>query len=277
GGLGRPVRPPRRRRVGLAVVAAVIVLAAVGVGAAYKLGLFTTTYAVPSFEGLTVTQAGTVLTGDHDGFVISVTAHARSSTVARSLIISQTPAAGTTGKPGLVISVTISDGPEMVTVPAGLVGEDCATATQALLGAHLNARCPSSAEVISATVPAGRVVRVRLGSVVNPHRVRRGATLLLVLSRGPATTTTTTTIPGGTTTTTPGTTTTTTLAPGTEAMPNVLGLTRAQVYAAMKAAQLYFSTSGPHANTPQWTTATGSSPAAGAPVKRLSNVVIFVK
>ena len=45
----------------------------------------------------------------------------------------------------------------------------------------------------------------------------------------------------------------------------------------MKAADLYFQTRGPNANTPKWTTATGQSPAAGTTVKKLSTVIVDVK
>ena len=99
-----------------------------------------------------------------------------------------------------------------------------------------------------------------------------------MLSKGVATTTTTS---ASTTTTAPGTTTsttTTTLAvQPTVSMPNVAGMTRTQVYAAMTSAGLYFSTRGPGAGTLKWTTATSSVPAAGTKVKRFSHVIINVK
>jgi beta-lactam-binding protein with PASTA domain len=164
--------------------------------------------------------------------------------------------------------VTVSDGPALVALPHGLVGEDCATATAQLLRVGVSARCPSSSSLVSATVPAGRVIRVRYGQHVNPVHVPRGATVTLILSRGSGATTTTTTTPS---------TPTTTTSVASEAMPNVVGDTRAQAYAAMKAASLYFSTSGPNSGGSKWTSVTGSSPKAGATVQKFSHVVLFVK
>ena len=278
----RPPRPSRGRSVAFAVAAIVVVLGAVALGAAWRLGAFKTTHVVPTLSGLTLAQAGQVISADHVNFSVSVTRRAHSASVPANEIISQSPAAGTSAKSGQVITVVVSEGPMTVAVPATLVGDDCASATQKLLAVHLNARCPTSSEVISSTVAPGRVVRVRLGAQVNPTRVPAGSTLLLVLSRGPATTTTTT--PAVTTTSTPGgptttavTTTTTIPAAQATTMPNVVGLSRAQVYAAMRAADLYFQTRGPNANTSKWTTATGQSPPAGTKVKKLSTVIVDVK
>jgi beta-lactam-binding protein with PASTA domain len=257
----------------------VIVLGAVALGAAWKLGAFKSTHVVPTLSGLTLAQAGGVITADHVDFSVSVTRRAHSATYPAGQIISQSPAAGTSAASGQVITVVVSRGPTTVAVPTTLLGEDCASATQKLLAVHLNARCPTSSEVISSTVAPGRVVRVRLGSQVNPTRVPAGSTLLLVLSRGPATTTTTAPAVTTTTTATGPTTTTTTTIPAAQrtTMPNVVGLSRAQVFAAMKAAHLYFVTRGPNANTTKWTTATGQSPPAGTTLKKLSTVTVDVK
>lgn len=46
--------------------------------------------------------------------------------------------------------------------------------------------------------------------------------------------------------------------------PHVVGLTRAQVYAVMKKAQLYFDTKGPGSSNGSWRTVATQSPAAGA-------------
>ncbi|HEV2428007.1 MAG TPA: PASTA domain-containing protein, partial [Acidimicrobiales bacterium] len=269
----RPPRPPQGRRLALIAAAVVVLVVAIALGAAWKLGAFKSTHAVPTLVGLTVAQAGGVITADHVNFSVSVTSRAHSSSVPANQIISQTPAAGTAAKSGQVIDVIVSAGPTMVAVPANLVGQDCAGATQELLGLHLNARCPTSSEILSNAVAPGRVVRVRLGATVNPTRVPINSTLLLVLSRGPATTTTTT--PPTTTTTVVGPTTTTTIpAADLTTVPNVVGLTRAQVFAAMKAADLYFATVP---NTTHWTKATGQSPAPGTKVKKLSTVTVDVK
>ena len=184
---------------------------------------------VPTLSGLTLAQAGQVISADHVDFSVSVAKPRplvqRPGQRASS---ARAPSAGTSAKSGQVITVVVSEGPTTVAVPTTLVGEDCASATQSCCAVHLNARCPTSSEVISSTVAPGRVVRVRLGAQVNPARVPAHSTLLLVLSRGPATTTTTTTPSVTTTTTATGpTTTTTTTIPAAQqtTVPNVVGLT----------------------------------------------------
>src|SRR5487761_1933754 len=272
-----PSRPSRRRRVALAVTALVLVLAAALGGVAWKLGWLSTHDKVPSLVGLSVTEAGNLLRTENYGFLLSITHHAHSSSVPRGDIISQSPVAGTVGKSGLAIAVTESDGPVMVKVPTGLLNEDCAAATAALLHVPLSAQCPSSAATHSATVPVGRVVRVRYGKVVNPKSVPIGTTLSLVLSLGPTSGTTTST--GATTTsTTPTSSTTTTTAANTVAVPHLVGLNQAQVHAAMTTAGLYYVTRGPGTGaTPTWTKVVSTSPVAGTVVKRLSTVTVNVQ
>jgi len=264
---GPPSRPPRARRVALVVAAVLLLVAAATAGAVWKFGLLSSSHSIPVVTNLTVAQAGTVLTTQNDGFTLSVVGHTRSSTVPANHIISQSPVAGTSAKSGQVIKVTVSDGPLLVTMPHGVVGEDCSTATAQLLRLGVSANCPSSLSLISTTVPAGRVIRVRYGRFVNPVRVPRGATVNLILSRGR----------GATTTTTLVTTSTTTTTVVTEAMPNVVGDTRAQAFAAMKAADLYFTTRGPNSGGSKWTSVTASTPKAGASVAKLSTVILYVK
>lgn len=253
----------------LGVVAILLIVAVIAVGAVWKLGLLTTKNPVPSLVGLTVTKAGQVLSADHFGFTLRVSGHARSTGVKVNHIISQTPANGTSAKSGQIIDVTVSDGPAIVSIPHSILGEGCAAATAQLLRLTVSAQCPASAAIVDANVGVGRVVRVLYHGRVNPATVPRGSAVTLVLSTGTGTTTTTV---GST----PSTTTSTTLG-ATEAMPRVVGDTRAQVFAAMKAASLYFSTRGPNANTPNWTTVTASSPKAGATVTKFSSVILYVK
>ena len=63
-------------------------------------------------------------------------------------------------------------------------------------------------------------------------------------------------------------------------MPNLVGLDRAQVSAAMKTAKLYYSTVGPGAGTATsaatWTKVVSTQPAAGTSVPVLSTVVLHV-
>ena len=271
-------RPPRNRRLAFFLAALLLLVVAVGGGAAWKLGLFSQSHNVPSLTSLTLSEAATQLSAD--GFTVTANRHASSSTVKKNAIISQSPAAGTSASSGQVITVTISDGPVMVTLPATLLGEDCGTATAQLAKLRVSAQCPSSAAVTSSTVPAGRVARLLYRGRTAPRAVPLHSTLVLALSRGAATTTTV--APGTTTTTVAGPTTTltttTTVAPTLVTVPNVVGQDQAQVHAAMKAAGLYFRTSGPGSGAqPTWTTVVSQVPAGGTKVKRLSTVSLNVK
>jgi serine/threonine-protein kinase len=264
-----------RRRWGFLIVALVIVVAAIGAGAAWKSGLFTKKQTVPSLIGLSLTQASTALQGD--GFTVTVNLRVHSSSVAANDIVSQSPLADSSAKSGQVITVSVSEGPLLVTMPTNLLGETCVAATAQLSALHVIAQCPSSAAIYSSTVALSGVVRVLYHTTVNPLTVPREGTVVLSLSKGPAagtTTTTTTTAPASGTTTT---TTTTIAGEGPRAVPNVVGDTQAQVYAAFHVAKLYFSTVGPNHNSTKWTTVVSQNPVAGTTVKWHSYVTLTVR
>jgi serine/threonine-protein kinase len=267
-----------RRRWGFFIAALVIVVAAIGAGAAWKSGLFTKKQTVPNLIGLTLTQASSALVGD--GFTVTVNQRVHSTSVAANDIVSQSPLADTSAKSGQVITVSVSEGPVLVTMPTNLLGETCVSATAQLSALHVIAQCPSSAEINSSTIALNGVVRVLYKKSVNPTSVPREATVVLSLSKGPAggTTTTTTTPTSGTTTTSTTTTTTTTIAgEGPRAVPNVVGDDQAQVYAAMHLAKLYFTTTGPNHNSTKWTIVVSESPVAGTMVAWHSYVTLAVR
>lgn len=271
-------RTPRSRRLAFFAAALLLVVVAVAGAAAWKLGLFSQNHNVPSLSNLTLQQAATSV--QSDGFTVSANHHAFSATVPKNEIIAQSPSAGTSAKSGQVIDVTISDGPQLVAVPKNLIGTTCAAATTQLVKLKINALCPSSANVASSTVAVGRVARVLYKSKPAPASVPVHSTLILSISTGVAGGTTTTTAPvsGTTTTTSPAPTTTTTLsAQPLIAMPNFVGMNRAQVNSAMHRAGLYYSTRGPNAGTTKWTSVVSQVPAAGTKVHRLSTVILNVK
>ena len=275
-------RPPRGRRVALVGAAILIIVLAAGGAAAWKLGLFGMSHTVPSLVGSTPKVASQVLKEANDDFTFTITKRAHSSTVPSGEFSAQSPAAGTSGKSGLSIDVTMSEGPVLANLPANLVGESCATATSQLDQRHVRSECPTSAAIQSPTVPVGDIARVLYKAtsaskaVVNPTSVPRGALVILQQSTGPATTTTIAT----TTTTVAGATTTTTVATipagATVAMPDVVGDDRAQAFAAMTKADLYFTTHGPGAGTDVWSKVVSQYPPAGTKVKKLSTVSLNV-
>jgi serine/threonine-protein kinase len=264
-----------RRRWGFLIAALVIVVAAIGAGAAWKSGLFTKKQVVPSLIGLTLTQASTALKGD--GFTVTVSQQVHSSSVAANKIVSQSPLADSSAKSGQVITVSVSEGPVLVTMPTNLLGETCVAATAQLSALHVIAQCPSSAAIYSSTITLNDVARVLYKKSVNPTSVPREATVVLSLSKGSAvgttTTTTTTTPTSGTTTTT----TTTVAGEGLRAVPSLVGDDQAQVYAAMHLAKLYFTTTGPNSNSTKWTTVVSENPVAGTMVAWHSYVTFTVR
>ncbi len=270
------------RRVGVYLVALLVVLLAVGAGASWRLGLFNSSHTVPSLIGLTYQEAGNAIAGD--GFTLSETAKVHSSTYPANTIVTQSPQSGTSSKSGLTIDVTMSEGPTLVTLPTALIGKDCVSDTAALATVHVVAECPISSSIYSASIPAGKVARVLYQKTPNPLAVPVRSTVVLQLSKGvnPATTTTTTTTPHATTTTSPNSTTTsssTTTTVGAHPkvkVPNVVGMDQAQTFAAFRTAQLYFTTHGPGAGTTKWTKVLSELPAAGTLVAWHSYVSLNV-
>lgn len=269
-----PNRTPQTRRLGFLVAAIVIVVAGIGGAAVWKLGLFTSKHTVPSLVGQTLSEATTLLKSDN--FTLKENPAATSSTVPANEIMSQSPAAGSSAKAGSAITVRVSDGPNMVSMPSYLFGESCAIATTRLHRLGVTATCPTTKEIPSTRIATGRVARVLYRTTNNPVAVPKGASVILELSTGPGPTsgtTTTTTTPSGATTTT---TTTTIAGEGPRAVPNVVGMDQAEVYAAFTKAQLYFTTSGPGAGTTKWTTVISQAPSAGTSVPWHSTVALNV-
>jgi serine/threonine-protein kinase len=266
-----PNRLPPQRRLGFLVAAVLIVVVAVAGGAVWKLGLFASKKAVPSLVGKTLTQATDLLKSD--GFTLKENPPGPSATVAANEIMSQSPVAGAKEKSGAAITVKISEGPSMVTMPAYLFGETCPIATTRLHRLGVSATCPPAKSIASDRIATGEVARIIYGTTSNPVAVPKGSSVILELSTGPGPSSVTTT----TTTTTPSTPTTTTLAgQGVRAVPNVVGMDQAQVTAAMQKAVLYFTTTGPGAGTTKWTTVVSQSPAAGTLVPYKSSVLLHV-
>lgn len=258
-----PSRIPRKGRSGFLLASILIAVVALGGGVAYEMGLFTTKHTVPSLIGLTSTQAQSLLKSDGDPFTITETKSVPSATVAKGNIVTQSVPVGTAGKAGLVIQVEISTGPTMVTLPTNLVGQDCVAATQQLTKLKLSAQCPTSAQVDSSTIPAGRIVSFTYNKTNNPTEVPENATVVLSVSTGiaPANGVTTTTLAASA---------------GTVSVPNVVGLSPTQTLAAMHTALLFYATTGPGSDTGKWVSVVSQTPAAGTVVKSQSKVVLVV-
>ncbi len=277
---------PRTRRLAYLAAAILILVVAIGGGVVWGFGLFASSTTVPSlinanFDALSGTGSATnplALKLKTDGFTVAATKREFSATVPLHGIISQLPLAGTSGKSGLVITVTVSEGKQLATLPGHLVGSSCNADIRALRKVHVTANCPSSQAVASSATPTGLVARVLYNGSPNPLVVPTDAHVVLQLSTGPTVTTTTPTTTTTTTTPTTPPTTTTTVAPVLVAVPNVVGMNPAQVNAAFHRAGLYYSTTGHGSGaTPTWTSVVSEAPAAGTKVAKLSNVILTVK
>ncbi|WP_280877378.1 Stk1 family PASTA domain-containing Ser/Thr kinase [Streptomyces pseudovenezuelae] len=115
-----PPLPPRRRAGGarrrgpLAIVVAILLVLGVGAGVWYiNSGQFTK---VPAVLAKTQAQASKKL-GDA-GLDLGTVKHAYSDTVKRGTVISTDPVPGTRIRDNASVSLTVSDGPEIVPVPA---------------------------------------------------------------------------------------------------------------------------------------------------------------
>lgn len=92
----------------------------------------TTPVKIPNFRGKTLAQAKTIAGPDKLTIVQGSTAF--NDNVPAGQIISQTPAAGKQGHHGDTITVVVSKGPKMGTIPSGLQGKSLAEAQRILRG-----------------------------------------------------------------------------------------------------------------------------------------------
>ncbi len=130
---------------------------------------------VPTVTGSTAENAESTLTTE--GFLVSKE-YEYSDTVSQGTVISQNPAAGSLGKKGDTITLTISQGVEPAVVP-NVVGQSEDKAKTMLGNASLNWNISSS--VYSSTVEKGYVVEQ---SIEADSKVTKGTTVNLTISLG---------------------------------------------------------------------------------------------
>jgi beta-lactam-binding protein with PASTA domain len=124
---------------------------------------------VPSVVGLSQANATAAIVAAD--LVVGTVTMASSNTVPAGNVISQTPAAGSSVNEGSTVNLTVSTGPEQVTVPS-VVGLSQADATEAIDAAGLvvgNVTYVESEEVaagqVNEQVPAGGTMLTRGSSV----------------------------------------------------------------------------------------------------------------
>ena len=175
-----------RRRVWAWVVAAVLLLAAVGGGTWWYVavgpGAYTT---VPALAELTEDQALDAL--DAEGLRSDVV-QAFDDEVPAGSVVSTDPGDGERVRKDGTVTVTVSRGVDLVTVPEGVVGVPQADAEAVLTGADLATDyvegdhwddAAALGQVLKATDADG-------GDLAPGTQVKRGSTVLLTVSSGPA-------------------------------------------------------------------------------------------
>jgi len=172
------LRPPkRRRRKGLAVVAAVALLALAGGGVfawADLTGRFRPAHAVPDLVGMPQAEAVGRLRVLHLG--LSVAGHQYSSRYRSGDVLSQTPARGAL-REGHHVRVVLSAGPQPVRVPTSLRGYPEQSAEAVLKALGLTYRTSSRSDM---TIPAGQVI----SSAPDSGTLVPGKPVQLVISTG---------------------------------------------------------------------------------------------
>src|ERR1700676_4137726 len=131
---------------------------------------------VPNVEGLTQAAATTAITAAK--LMVGTVTQQANNTVATGNVISQDPASGSSAEQGSPVSLVISSGPQMVTVP-NVGGLTQAAATTAITGAKLIVGTVT--QQTSNTVAAGKVISQ---DPANGSSVEQGSPVNLVISPG---------------------------------------------------------------------------------------------
>ncbi|MDR3277663.1 MAG: PASTA domain-containing protein [Oscillospiraceae bacterium] len=130
---------------------------------------------VPNVVGLDESAAKSAL--QQQGFNVSVVS-ANHATVPAGSVLSQTPAAGVSAQAGAAVTITVSLGPETVSVP-DVVGLDESAAKSALQMLGFNVSVVSANH---ATVPAGKVLSQTPAAGVS---AQAGTAVTIIVSSGP--------------------------------------------------------------------------------------------
>ena len=171
----------RKRRT--AIIATVVLIALLLIGgsvwALTRGAAEPESIAVPNVVGLTQAEAKAQI--EQAGFTWELNPDkVTSDTVAEGSVASTDPAAGTQAEKGATVRVTISSGPDSVTLPDNLVGMSPDDARKAIEALGLKWELDSS-KVASDTVPEGKVAQT------NPSpgsKVKAGQTIRAYLSSG---------------------------------------------------------------------------------------------
>jgi serine/threonine-protein kinase len=132
---------------------------------------------VPSFSGRTEAEARSM--ADAAGWQVTVVRERRNDTV-RGDVLASSPEPGERLERGRTLTLTVSEGQEMVEVPGDLAGQSVDDATAALVALGLEATVADTP--FSEDVAEGVVIGVVEGTA---GQLERGSTVPLVVSNGP--------------------------------------------------------------------------------------------
>ncbi|HEY0186016.1 MAG TPA: Stk1 family PASTA domain-containing Ser/Thr kinase [Cellulomonas sp.] len=180
-----PAPGPHRRRRWIVLTAAVLVLAALGGAGRWYVttgpGAYTT---VPTVSGLTLDDALAAL---DDAGLDSGTTDGFSDDVPAGSVVTSDPGDGEPVRKDGTVQLTVSAGPDVVTVPSDLVGAMQDVAASAITAADLQVVVAESDDW-SDTAATGSVLAVTDSDgddVAGGAQIKRGSTLYLTLSDGP--------------------------------------------------------------------------------------------
>jgi serine/threonine-protein kinase len=164
---------PRRRRWPW-VAAAVLAVAAAGLGALAATGAFAPVHVVPAVRGRAETEARRAL--EALGYRVAVSRDFFDDTRVGQ-VMSQDPAAGTRLRERRTVHLVVSRGPPFVTVPH----LDGMVRTEAIAALQTRGLVPDERGRRDESVPKGVVLETEGAGT----RVRKGATVVFVVSEGP--------------------------------------------------------------------------------------------
>lgn len=177
---------PRRKGKRTALVALIaLLISGVAFGAGFAIYELTKPAAVkmisvPKLAGLTLDQAKTALMASE--LELKKNGEEYSDSVEEGQIISQTPGDGTSAKAGQTVSVIVSKGKPVVSVP-NVIGETSDNATSKMMKVGLEPSGNNTYEY-SDQIAEGRIIT----QIPEPgESVRKGATFTLTISKGPQT------------------------------------------------------------------------------------------
>jgi serine/threonine protein kinase len=233
---------PRRRRRWPWVVLAILLAAGLGGGGAYLVQQSRTpSYPVPQLSTFNEAQARRAVDQFHWHIAI---AHARKDGSSPGVVLDTRPKVGTSLKKGHTLTLVLSDGNTLATIPTDLVGQTLQQATAELQAA--GGFIPKPTEAYDETIAAGVVLKLGDGL---PVRLPKGDPVPLTVSKGPAPRT----VPDG-----------------------IAGGTFAQAQAKLQAVQLVAHQVDAFSDTVPTGTVIGTRPAAGGSVPRGGSVDVQV-